>query len=243
MQTCICIGGLVLAADAAAWVLTAETGDSRWVVLITSGTGIVVAFCTAVVMAAPHLAKAITSLAATILPALAVIRKQNEELNKGTLSERIETLLAQNQTLLEQNQKLQKTVEEDRARTEDANKKLHDIRDEFQTATLQHREQREALIAQLGAMTNELAKASQEIADLKEYDSRRLKGVEVKQELQAVKQEHQAAALTETQAAVVSTQAAVVENRAAIEQIVTERAVEKSGSMPVVELPKNEEPS
>jgi hypothetical protein len=92
MAHCVCIGGLVIAVDVAAWVLTAETGDSRWLVLITSGTAIIVAFCTMIVMVAPHVGRAITSLGMSILPALAAIRKQNEELNKGSLSAQIDEL-------------------------------------------------------------------------------------------------------------------------------------------------------
>jgi septal ring factor EnvC (AmiA/AmiB activator) len=264
MQTCICIGGLVLVADAGAWMLSAQTGDSRWVVLITSGTAVIVAFCTMLVMIAPHASKAGVAIVNAAFPIVQLIWRQRDELLGQT--RKLQQDLAENtritaeaqeaarklgeeakgaaqrntgtiETLLEQNKKLQKTIEEDRARTEDANRKLHEIRNEFQVATLQHREQREALIAQLGALTNELAAARIEIADLREHDSRRLKGVEVLQE-------HQAAAITETQAAVVSTQAAVVENKVAIERIDAERSAEKSGPMPVVELPpRNDEPS
>jgi chromosome segregation ATPase len=197
MFQCVCIGGLIVLADGAAWILTAETGDSRWVVIITSVTGIIVAFCTMIVMIAPHVSKAApvfsNMIVTAILPALAVIRKHNEELNKGTLTEkledalhllkkaeaeraeaslklaetneRLETLAEQNLKLSDQNVKLQATIEDDRASTDKARKTLHDIRGEFQVATLQHREQREALIAQIGALTESLEAARREIAE------------------------------------------------------------------------------
>jgi chromosome segregation ATPase len=240
MTTCLCIGGLVAVVEVGAWVLTAETGDSRWIVLISSGTAIIVAACTGVAYAAPHLGRAITSLSTTIVPALTLAWKSWEEINKGTLSERIETLL-------EQNTKLQHTIEEDRERTEAANKKLQEMRNEFNAATGQHREQREALIAELGALKASLTEAQAKIDDLKEHDARLLTRVTVKQEHQAIKQEQQAAAISSTQAAVVETQAAVVENKAAIEvtaaaveQINVEREAERSGDVPAAEPPKDE---
>jgi hypothetical protein len=276
MPTCICIGGLVLVADVGAWVLSAQTGDSRWVVLITSGTAVIVAFCTMLVMIAPHASKAGVAIVNAAFPIVQLIWRQRDELLGQTRklqqdlaentritaeaqeaarklgeeakeaaqrnTETIEKLAEQNKKLAEQNEKLQATIEDDRESTNKARDTLHAIRKEFNTATLQHREQREALIAELGAVAKELAAARIEIADLREHDSRVLKGVKVEQEHQAVKQEYQAAAIIETQAAVVEAQAAVVENKAAIEQIATERAAERSGPMPIVP-PPNSEPS
>jgi predicted RNase H-like nuclease (RuvC/YqgF family) len=205
MPTCLCIGGLVLVADAAAWVLSAQTGDSRWVVLITSGSTVIVALLLALVKIAPYVGGAITSLGASILPALAAIRKQNEELNKGTLSERIEKLLEQNQKLAEQNEKLQATIEDDRTSTNKARETLHAIRNEFQNATLQHAEQRAVLIAQVGDLTKE-------IAELRRREHARLDSVDADQVRQDVKIEGQGVKIEETKAA-------TAENTAAIERI------------------------
>lgn len=209
MYQCVCIGGLLLVADGAAWILTAQTGDSRWVVLITSGTAIVIALCTALVMVAPHVTKAGTVFVTAVMPVLQLIHKQNEEIRKGSLTEklddlqhsltraeadraasaaaqaeaslklaetneRIKTLVEQNQKLSDQNEKLQATIEDDRESTEKARKTLHTIRGEFQVATLQHREQREALISQVGALTESLEAARREIAEFHRRENAKL---------------------------------------------------------------------
>ncbi len=92
MSHCLCIGGLVIVADAAAWVLSAQSGDSRWIVYITSGTTIMVALCGAAVLTAPHIGKAATAIITAIMPALAELQKYREEINKGTLSARLEEM-------------------------------------------------------------------------------------------------------------------------------------------------------
>jgi hypothetical protein len=128
MPNCVCVASMLGIASVGSYVLTAQTGDNRWVVFITAFGAVFVAFCTMVIAVAPHVSKAIVTLGATILPAFVMLRKQMEELNKGLLSTRIETLLDQNAKLTAQ---------------------LQSMRDEFSAVMEYHKKQRQALIEQL----------------------------------------------------------------------------------------------
>jgi DNA repair exonuclease SbcCD ATPase subunit len=232
MSHCMCIGGLVVIADAAAWVVSAQTEDNRWVVLITSGTTVVVAICGALVFLAPHVGRAITTMGASILPALAAIRHQNEELNKGTLSEQLERLAEQNTRLAEQNTRLQEAVDEDKASTDRARTTLHDLRNQFNNATLEHRLQRDTLIAEVGALTKSLDEARREIAESHARDQARLNTVDAGQVRQDAQISETKAAVSENRAAIRETKAVVKETAAAVERI----AGSSSTEIPVVKL-------
>jgi chromosome segregation ATPase len=207
----------------------------------------------AVIFLAPHVAKALTAIAGSIGPALAELQKQRDDIRKGSLTEKLEDALhllkkadaeraeataaaaeaslkvaeanERLEALAEQNAKLQKAVEEDRSRTEDANKKLHEIRGEFQVATLQHQEQRQALIAQVGALTESLEAARREIAEFHQKEDAKLHVV-------ATDQARQDVAISETRTATVKNTAAIGQNSADIDRL----KQGSSGEMPVVKI-------
>lgn len=135
MPNFACVAAMLGVASVGSYVLTAETGDNRWVVFITAFGTVFVAFCIMVIKIAPYASQAIVTMGATILPAFVALRKQMEELNKGLLSTRIEALLEQNTKLTAQ---------------------LQSIRDEFAGAMDQHRKQRTAMIEQLEASNIQL---------------------------------------------------------------------------------------
>lgn len=170
MPHCVCVASMLGIASVGSYILTAETGDNRWVVFITAFGTVFVAFCTMVVMVAPHVSKAIVTMGATILPAFVALRKQMESLNQGLLSTRIETLLEQNTKLTAQ---------------------LQLIRDEFNSATEQHRKQRTALIEQLEAgnvqmnlMQRSLDDARHEIAEYRKGQEKQAERMDAVSETQ-----------------------------------------------------------
>ena len=251
--------------EVSAWVLTAETGDSRWIVLITSWTAIIVAFFGMIVMIAPHAGKAGVAIVNAAYPIVQLVWKQRDELLGQTRklqqdlaentritaeaqetarklgeeakeaarrnTETIERLLEQNQKLAEQNEKLQATIEDDRESTEKARRMLHTIRDEFNTATIAHRQQREALITQLGAVTESLNEARAEIAEFHRRERASLNSVVADQARQDTR-------ISVTQAGVVENKAAIVETKADIERM----KQASSGEMLVVKIDPEPEP-
>jgi SMC interacting uncharacterized protein involved in chromosome segregation len=135
------------------------------------------------------------------------------------------TLKGQLAQLQQQNEKLQKTIEEDRDSTARARETLHAIRDEFNTATLQHRLQRDALIAELGAVRTELTKARQEITAFQQREHDRLNAMDAGQARQDVRIEGQDVKIEETKAA-------TDENKAAIQDLIAG----KSGEMKALKV-------
>jgi predicted nucleic acid-binding Zn-ribbon protein len=112
------------------------------------------------------------------------IQADREKLEAGSLTGQIK--------------QLQKTVEEDRARTEDANRKLHEIRGEFNTANLRH-------IEELGILTEQLKLAHGEVKALRENESKLLARLTVSQARQDVQ--------------IGAAQADISVNRAAIQEL------------------------
>jgi polyhydroxyalkanoate synthesis regulator phasin len=151
-------------------------------------TAAVLSFCASVVLVSPVIARAIKDFAATVGPALAELQKQREEIRKGPLSRQIEHL--------------QQLVEEGNLRTEDANKKLHDLQSRATTDAMLHSEETERLTHQLQISLDqqhetaaELHQARLEIRQLREDAQRRTT-------LLSLEQAHQAGQIAEGQQAI-----------------------------------------
>jgi hypothetical protein len=210
MANLLAPGALLLVATGAGGVVSVETGDPRWLVVIGSISTAIVAICGALIVVAPHIGRAITALGSTILPALAAIRKQNEDLNRGTLSAQLEAQSAQigNLTaLLEKSAaeqtKLKHLLEEaaaDRAkiaadlaaeqalakqRIEDINKKLHQAKSDADGAAYRHTEEVEALNGKIAELTAELHATKLELQ--RAHEAYRLLLGQVKGEVAEVK--------------------------------------------------------
>jgi glutamine synthetase type III len=186
----------MLVANVAAALATIETGDSRWTVYIGAVSAIVIALSSAIIVAAPHVARAATAIATTIMPALAMIWKQNEEINKGTYTDQIQKLTAKT----EEQTKLLLKAADDRAKI------AADLSKSQEAAAANQKEAAE----KIAALTDELAQARDEIRRLTEKEHRAVTAM-------AIKQDQQDAASS-------ATKAEVSEIKAAIQRIDAERS-------------------
>src|SRR4051812_48232229 len=164
----LCIGGLaigllmVTGSNVVAYVESVDLGArvTTWTVLGGLLSGLVIKG-----VADYFKARAAGKLELDKAEAAGIEARAVAEANARAFAERLEmkvqeewdavnahTLKGQLAQLQQQNTKLQATIEEDRESTNRARDTLHAIRNEFNTATLQHREQREALIAQQDAL-------------------------------------------------------------------------------------------
>jgi cell shape-determining protein MreC len=184
VATIAAVSGNVAAAAAS----SSQSQRADVTVIIGWFTAAILSFCASVVIVSPVIAKALKDFATTVGPALAELQKQREEIRKGPLSRQIEHL--------------QQLVEEGNARTEDANRKLHDMQSRATTDAMLHSEERERLTHQLQISADqqretneELHEARVEIRQLREEAQRRTT-------ILSVEQEHHAAAITENQQAI-----------------------------------------
>jgi DNA repair exonuclease SbcCD ATPase subunit len=141
---------LVVAANGLGIGIYAQTGDATAGTIVAAVTATAVAIIASVRILTPVLADAIRTLG----PALAELQKQREEIRKGSLTKQIEDLRAiQEQTL---------------KRADDANQKLHDVRNERQAADFRHIEEVQRLTQLADTLHQELTAARTEIRELKE---------------------------------------------------------------------------
>lgn len=104
--------------------------------------------------------------------------------------ERFETVSLQGQIT-----RLHEAMEENKRRTEDANAKLHDIRNQANVDSLRHTEEVDRLTEQLKETNEELRSSRQEIRTLREEERRLLAMVAVRQEKADVLIKENAAAI------------------------------------------------
>jgi uncharacterized phage infection (PIP) family protein YhgE len=135
----------------------AQTGDMTAGTIVAAVTATAVAIIASLRILTPVLTDAIRTLG----PALAELQKQRDEIRKGSFSKQIEDLKAvQEQTL---------------QRANDANQKLHDVRNERQAADFRHIEEIQRHVEEVQRLTqianalhDALTAARAEIHELKE---------------------------------------------------------------------------